>query len=473
MVLAVLVLSLALFGFRHEDHAILPDELLSHRDLSLDEIRRNSVVRIHMDPTYPRDPGAKLHPPARKDAEVDLREAHNGSENHHNGSENQHNGSENQHNGLENLRISTNSETDKPTDGEAAVENNNQTTRAQATIIELNGSRGGNTSSQGLAKAPGVPSREDALAERLRKEMEIRRYRRRVRIVQWPNHSIVTPDVLASAAVRFTTARHPPDADCDMVAKLDNFNESLPLDPVPEQCRLGVVVAGLPRSGSSTQYNMTIEITRGLFSDEEHFHSLYWDFHKHMRLKPKYVDQHLIRTQAKLLRMGEDDVVVTKCHEYKPQLLRLCRKTVVLLSRRNLIESARSIIKANWLSGKRFEEFSSEEYSARIRGFLEASINRYECWKQHSDLAIEVEFENISRESASFLKDYVMRAGINASPEIISLIAQYYGATEGNPSIPSTKSKGMSPEWEAGLSRAFAESEKIQDFQRRYGYPQM
>lgn len=256
---------------------------------------------------------------------------------------------------------------------------------------------------------------------------------------------------------RFVLLRHPPQALCDEVARLDDLLPERQGYPVPHQCRLGVVTVGMPRAGSTLQMKMIFRLLIEKFG-EERVKKAYWDLFKHVEMDEDKMEKHITYHRKFLTSLAEEDIFVTKTHEYKPQLTKLCRKTVIVSIRRDLKDTAQSMMRAQWMGPQ------------TLAPFLEASINRHRCWTQHAE-TIDVGYEKLTEDPLGFMRMFVRASGVDFDDDVVRQVVTNVTSEEANPDIPggsrlsddqSDPDKGEDPE--------FPRDGIIPKWQKQFGY---
>jgi len=158
----------------------------------------------------------------------------------------------------------------------------------------------------------------------------------------------------------------------------------------PNSCKLSVLLGGIPRSGSTLQNTLVVKILKLLNMPVI---SAYYNIHLH-DLHPDEMEKtrQRLHQQEKIFRSSSNNtVLVLKSHEFDPKLLSICRRNVVLLSSRKMIDIVKSSIHASW------GIISSQEYSDWI--------DNYECWRRYASM--DFIYEDFAS-SQTGLKSYIL-----------------------------------------------------------------
>lgn len=96
------------------------------------------------------------------------------------------------------------------------------------------------------------------------------------------------------------------------------------------ECDLAVVMAGSPRSGSTLLTKIIVDSVKRLSArfDVSYANLGYWRLDRHM-LRPQQDDLANMTKMLARIQAGTQ-VVILKTHEYDPEVLKLCRKVLVI-----------------------------------------------------------------------------------------------------------------------------------------------
>lgn len=210
---------------------------------------------------------------------------------------------------------------------------------------------------------------------------------------------------------------------------------------VPSRCKLGIVNAGMPRSGSTLLYEMLTIFTSHAFATAEHKHpdvrSTYWNYHLH-RLhyaqgSIEQARQELSEHEQKFSSITKDTVVIAKSHIFNGDLLHLCDATVVITVTRNFCDIALSVAHLGW---------SPYDSAEGYRIHFEQSTNNDQCWRsrahalaQHSSAVhhIPTTYNELSTEPGQFFTRLaraisatgIAMPGLEAALEAVSRPPEY------------------------------------------------
>ena len=155
----------------------------------------------------------------------------------------------------------------------------------------------------------------------------------------------------------------------------------------PHRCALMVLVAGMPRSGSTWQFHM---IKRALeLMGRRASHSGYWDLAKHKRMNETAAAAYYARERALWSRLAEPAVVVYKSHEFVPEATRFCRHTAVLTTHRCFEAALRSQIGRGWITA---EAAADPGYLVRV---MRRDLVEFEQWKRLG--ALDFDYDEAAR----------------------------------------------------------------------------
>uniref|UniRef100_A0A7S1THW3 Sulfotransferase domain-containing protein n=1 Tax=Compsopogon caeruleus TaxID=31354 RepID=A0A7S1THW3_9RHOD len=215
-----------------------------------------------------------------------------------------------------------------------------------------------------------------------------------------------------------------------------------------------MVTVGMPRAGSTLQMKMIFKLLGEKFTEEK-VKKAYWDLFKHVVMEPKKMEAHIQFHHKFLSTLPEDVVFVTKTHEYKPQLAKLCKRTVIVSIRRNLTETASSMLTAKWMGPQ------------SLGSFLEASINRHRCWNRHEE-TIDVDYAKLVQDPLTFMRRFVISSAIDVPDSLVQNVVAQVAAEEANPDIPGGTALDIT-ELDTAM-RTITNFSIVSNFQRKFGY---
>lgn len=204
-----------------------------------------------------------------------------------------------------------------------------------------------------------------------------------------------------------------------------------------KSCRLAIILGGMPRSGSTLQTTLICKLLRYI---NVTYVSTYYNHHLHV-LNPSEMAQAaktLMNQENVLESVSNETVVVLKSHEFDPNLLSFCSKSIVVLSSRNLVDIAKSAIHASWGTPK---------------GEIFASwIDNYECWRRYAALDIAYEDFASSKNGLerymlllySFLSEALHRSVSDHEVKEIFRLAKEFSMQDANQGIPGVRFSNIS-----------------------------
>ena len=217
------------------------------------------------------------------------------------------------------------------------------------------------------------------------------------------------------------------------------------------QCRLAIIMAGVPRGGSTAQLRWLRTALHTLGVTEAH-HS-YWNFHWHDPTAhfPNGTRAYVAALNATVASFGNDDVVLFKTHEYDPRLWSMCRQQVVFTTHRNPVDMMRSANRAGW--------FPPHWQTASV--FRHWSVQQL-CWAERS-------VEDTAYEDVLSFPDTVYRRIAHTLVQALEttpppdLAVPTTLRHEANAAIPHTAAQGVPMRW-LGFEAA------AEPWVQRYGY---
>jgi hypothetical protein len=152
----------------------------------------------------------------------------------------------------------------------------------------------------------------------------------------------------------------------------------------PHSCRAMIVLAGMPRTGSTLQ-GQFVQAALRTFNCPVGATG-YWDILAHKGIgNPLVLEQYYDRLYAKWAQLKSSQCVVSKSHEYESAMTSFCNHTVVITSHRCLDDEVRSAVGIR-LGGIVITERSIED-------FLKSWIEWYHSWKAYG--AIDFDYSTM------------------------------------------------------------------------------
>eukprot|EP00181_Compsopogon_caeruleus_P000123 CAMPEP_0184686600 /NCGR_PEP_ID=MMETSP0312-20130426/23169_1 /TAXON_ID=31354 /ORGANISM="Compsopogon coeruleus, Strain SAG 36.94" /LENGTH=120 /DNA_ID=CAMNT_0027141853 /DNA_START=167 /DNA_END=529 /DNA_ORIENTATION=+ len=108
-----------------------------------------------------------------------------------------------------------------------------------------------------------------------------------------------------------------------------------------------------------------------------------------------------------------------------------------------------------------------------LGSFVEASLNRHQCWLTHGDRTIDEDYEELIKDPMPFLRRFVRAAGIPASEDMLRRISQTVLSQEANEDIPGHSFEADAVNLTVKQESAVVEllkREKMRDWQKKYHY---
>eukprot|EP00002_Diphylleia_rotans_P019542 TRINITY_DN3777_c0_g1_i1.p1 TRINITY_DN3777_c0_g1~~TRINITY_DN3777_c0_g1_i1.p1 ORF type:complete len:316 (-),score=42.52 TRINITY_DN3777_c0_g1_i1:225-1172(-) len=174
---------------------------------------------------------------------------------------------------------------------------------------------------------------------------------------------------------------------------------------VPKNCTLGIISAGIPRSGSTLTTNMLDYIVKQIFPPPKYQHySTYWNYHFHMEHQMNASEKQAT-LQVHEMAMGqvqENHIIIAKSHEAQAPLLELCKNTILVTTTRSLCDTVPSAVQAKW--------FGYE--GGWASDFMTQSIAQHECWicqaKNRKNVQImQTKYSEIVQKPAKMLAQFL------------------------------------------------------------------
>lgn len=204
------------------------------------------------------------------------------------------------------------------------------------------------------------------------------------------------------------------------------------------ECDLAVVMAGSPRSGSTLLTKIIVDSVKRLSArfDVSYANLGYWRLDRHM-LRPQQVDLANMTKMLTRIQAGTQ-VVILKTHEYDPEVLKLCRKVLVITSTTDVSKAMNSYVLAGWIP----------RTCDAARGMFYRQLKQHRCWQKHSRMRLVFkEFESDKRLTAiSIMGKIVEMLNISTdaylnSTGILFNFSSDYMHKEANPVIPGRRMK--------------------------------
>ena len=165
------------------------------------------------------------------------------------------------------------------------------------------------------------------------------------------------------------------------------------------ECGLLVVEAGAPRTGSTQQERLINVALKELGLSDKVSDCGYYDWANHAKLDAAEAKKSAAELEArpqgwvpapataaprsrppaqeKMATWTRDTVVLYKSHEYRPEMLTLCDRAVVLLTHASCVErTVRSVVAAHFIEADR----------DAVLGHLRLAFDDLFAWKQHAAL---------------------------------------------------------------------------------------
>ena len=203
-----------------------------------------------------------------------------------------------------------------------------------------------------------------------------------------------------------------------------------------QRCELALVMAGSARSGSTL-------LTKIIHDSMDRLNRLngvkyksigYWRMQRHLRQPPEKD----LETMTNILDGVPIDtqVLILKSHEYDPEVFKLCKKTFVITSTKDVKQTMESIVAAGWLPNN----------CTKLRNKFNDQLQHFRCWQRHSRLRLVYEdFKTDKRitamsilsKTAEMLK--IPTETLMGQQSILFNFSSEYMHEEANPRIPGKK----------------------------------
>eukprot|EP00622_Pseudochattonella_farcimen_P002039 FR736891.1.p1 GENE.FR736891.1~~FR736891.1.p1 ORF type:complete len:238 (+),score=16.50 FR736891.1:350-1063(+) len=192
------------------------------------------------------------------------------------------------------------------------------------------------------------------------------------------------------------------------------------------RCGVMIIMAGMPRTGSTWQMAMVRSAANVL--NISIAHSGYWDYAAHAKMSHEKTEAYYRHEYSEWEKLTEDSVLLYKSHEYNPVIPSKCKRQIIFTSHRCLEDQLGSFVAA----------FKVANTTDNILNVLHSSAYHYDMWRKHNALDLDY---HLARQN-SFL----------ASNIIGRWKALNFGITVGAPiRVPGHHHRGKC--WEAGRAQ--------------------
>ena len=141
------------------------------------------------------------------------------------------------------------------------------------------------------------------------------------------------------------------------------------------QCGAVIILAGMPRTGSTWQMEMVKSVANALNVTIEH--SGYWDYAKHIGMDAKDAKRYYESEYQQWAKLRPDSVIAYKSHEFDSTLVSKCQKQVIFTSHRCLEDELGS---------------ASKSWNVSTKVFLNNIVHEYTMWKKYNTL--DMDYDN-------------------------------------------------------------------------------
>eukprot|EP00039_Didymoeca_costata_P022006 m.3393 g.3393 ORF g.3393 m.3393 type:complete len:428 (-) comp2762_c0_seq2:75-1358(-) len=176
------------------------------------------------------------------------------------------------------------------------------------------------------------------------------------------------------------------------------------------RCKLALIAAGMPRTGSTVTLRMLQKA--GKILGLPNFTPLrYWNMHlrntyiRRISNCSEMVDERNRQNEI-INNLTADSIVVIKSHEFDETLLRLCKKHIVFLSTRDMGDVALSKYKLGWYTrsdSSLFDGMNTTEMVQYLASTMYGDIQEHECWKRESARNVNVQYDEIKGHCAFYM----------------------------------------------------------------------
>ena len=189
-----------------------------------------------------------------------------------------------------------------------------------------------------------------------------------------------------------------------------------------KNCGVMIIMAGMPRSGSTWQYEMVKSVLKTL---KISIHHGYWDYARHIRMNNSDSRSYYRNEYKKWSTLDNKSVLLYKTHEYKPELLSVCKKNIIFTSHRCLEDELGSMY-TSWHIGMK---------SLNITYQL---VKEYDMWRKHYTFDIDYDVAKTQPERTIRLIGEWLMFNMNLS---VGYLRFKPVLVEANAGIPSSKSQ--------------------------------
>ena len=216
-----------------------------------------------------------------------------------------------------------------------------------------------------------------------------------------------------------------------LVLLLTSSARALASEPPHDRCQLVVILAGMPRAGSTWEQKLVKAALAKLHLEVAHVS--YWDYPKHVSMNSRDAELWYKSETNSLSRLTRNSTVLFKTHEFTEEPTKLCQHAIAFTSHRCLDDELRSAAGAGWMPAR------ADNFANAIRTWA-AAYRRWKLWG-----AIDVDYDQaLKNPSAAFriIIDHVAFA-INVKQSEIDKLGPLRAPSmgEANPGIPSSASK--------------------------------
>ena len=246
------------------------------------------------------------------------------------------------------------------------------------------------------------------------------------------------------------TAEAPtPQGSVDAPKSQGAANPYLHVIPEGVTCKAAILVAGMPRSGSTLQCALVEKALEHLQVSAARPAGMdaYWDGPRHGgidgcsdgRLRPSCsASAYYASEEAGWRKLTANDVVVYKMHDYDTEALRLCSTQIVVTQHRTLLDEYTSAVTAF--------NMTADVAASHAAGSIKIWMENYAKWKQNApggalDIRYEDVVEDIDAVFASTVAFLATRLEVPEKASGTNLPSlKDLGEKEANPEFPSSSS---------------------------------
>lgn len=205
--------------------------------------------------------------------------------------------------------------------------------------------------------------------------------------------------------------------------------------PVGARCGHAIILAGMPRAGSTLQEKLVTRALQYLHVPLTAGPTTFWNYPKHMGMSQEEAAA-IYAEEDELWQHGttNESVLMFKSHEFDPEALRLCANTIVLTQHRDLVDQYGSAVAAF--------NMSEDVSLAHAVGTIKLWARNYASWKNQANGALDLRFEDVVENRDGALRTITRylqtRLGVpEAKAPDPSMISALEGV-EANPEMPSS-----------------------------------